>query len=87
MSVPKLEPTYESALAFISWVTQQQLEGKIDRFEAKELRDHAKAVATLLRAKHSEKELEEARALVQRAEEATRRSERREVDQRYGMRE
>ena len=67
---PELLDTYESVTAFLTWVTKEQSARRIGRGDARELRDHAKAMISAIRARHSEHELEEYKKLVQRAEEA-----------------
>ncbi len=83
-SAPQLAPDYESITAYIAWIAREQAAGNIDRADAKELRDHAKAMVTALRARHSEHELDEMRGLVKRAEQAVNRGDAIEVAERYG---
>ena len=81
---PKLEPSYASIEAFLAWVVEEHLTGRMDRMEAKEFREHANAMLKIMKAKHSETELDEARALVARAEKAVRQGDGKATQERYG---
>lgn len=82
---PELKADYDSVTAYISWIAKEQAAGNMDRADARELRDHAKAMITAMRARHSEREIEEMRDLVKRAEKATQRADALEVADRYAL--
>lgn len=66
----------------MAWVVEQHLSGGLDRFEAKEFREHASTMLKIMRAKHSEGELEELRQMEERAKHMTNQRVGREVEQR-----
>jgi Xaa-Pro aminopeptidase len=83
-AAPELQPNYDSVTAFLTWITKEQAAGNMDRADAKELRDHAKAMIVALRARHQEHELEEMRQLVASAEDAVKRGQAQASADRYG---
>ncbi|HYF01057.1 MAG TPA: hypothetical protein VEJ18_19190 [Planctomycetota bacterium] len=69
---PKLEAPYtvDACMHYIAWVASEQAAGRMDRADARELRDHAKAIMNGITRKHAMHELEEARAIAERIEAA-----------------
>jgi hypothetical protein len=67
---PELDPSnYESILACMAWITREQALNNVDRADAREYRDSLKAIATVKKARFSEKKLEDLKDLVRQSRE------------------
>lgn len=67
---PSLDGTIETNLKFCSWVATQKATGRIDSRDADSLAAIARVEMTGIRTRHSIRELEDLRALVDRQEKA-----------------
>lgn len=83
---PALNPdSYQSRQAFRLWVTQELASGNIDRADARELLAAIDDMRKDQTAQYSQKELDDLRLLVERAEAASRRADALEVADRYAL--
>lgn len=80
---PNLDGTIESNLAFCAWIAREKSAGRIDSRDADSMAGIARVEITGIRARFSEREMQELRSLVDRQEKAIAKLTKAEQEARY----